>query len=75
MFMKIKIISTIERPLPRCQSYSCVNSCSMIFPIRRILEPPSIEEIAKVVRAGINTIVIPLKTPGSDNGNVILRKV
>ena len=32
---------------------------------------PSIEEIAKVVRAGINTIVIPLTIPGTESGSII----
>ena len=47
---------------------SLCNSCSMIFPIRRILLPPKRAEITKVVRAGTNTMLMPLMIPGTLNG-------
>ena len=49
----------------------CLNSCSITFPIRRILLPPRRSEITKVVSAGTKTIVIPLIIPGMLKGKMI----
>lgn len=45
-------ISTMESPLPRFQLPVWVNSCSMTLPMSRILLPPKILLITKVVRGG-----------------------
>ena len=71
----MKIIRTSESPEPVCQLLPCLNSCSMTFPIRRILLPPRRSEMTKVVRDGTKTIVIPLMTPGTLRGRMILKKV
>ena len=68
-------ISTMESPLPRFQLPVWVNSCSMTLPMSRILLPPKILLITKVVRAGTNTIVIPLNMPGRLKGKMIRTKV
>ena len=65
---KMKIIRTSERPEPKCQLLPLVNSCSMTFPMSRILLPPKRLEITKVVSAGTNTMVMPLMMPGMLSG-------
>ena len=57
------------------QLLPCLNSCSMTFPISRILLPPRRSEMTKVVRDGTNTMVIPLIIPGTLRGRMILQKV
>ena len=71
MLTIIKIIRTMDKPLPKCQLLVCVNSCSMTLPINRILLPPRRLLITKVVKAGTNTMVIPLIIPGILSGKVI----
>ena len=66
-------IITRDSPDPRYQLEFTVNSCSMIFPIRFTFPPPSMLEITNVVRAGINTMVIPLTMPGTHRGKITLR--
>ena len=63
--------SIINKPEPVCQLLPCLNSCSITFPIRRILLPPRRSEITKVVSAGTKTIVIPLIIPGMLKGKMI----
>ena len=68
-------MSTMESPAPRFQLLPFVNSCSMTFPMSRILLPPRRFEITKVVSAGTNTIVIPLTIPGTLSGSRIFVSV
>src|SRR5699024_130875 len=75
ILIRINTISTRESPLPTFQLFPCLNFCSITFPMRRILLPPSRSLITKVVREGTNTMVIPLMTPGRLKGKVILQKV
>ena len=75
MLAMIKSISTRESPEPVFQLLPCLNSCSMTFPMSRILLPPSRSEMTKVVRDGTNTMVIPLMMPGTLRGRMILTNV
>ena len=75
MLIRINTIKTRDRPLPKCQLFPFVNSCSITLPISRILLPPRREEITKVVSAGTNTMVIPLITPGRLSGKIIRQNV
>ena len=49
ILISINTIKTRDRPLPRCQLFPFVNSCSITLPIRRILLPPNRSEITKAV--------------------------
>lgn len=71
ILIRINIINTMDRPLPRCQLDIRVNSCSITSPIRRSLPPPRSELITKVVSAGINTMVMPLIMPGMERGRIM----
>ena len=73
MLMRINTMRTMESPAPRFQLLPFVNSCSMTFPMRRILLPPRRLEITKVVSAGMNTMVMPLMIPGTLKGRMILK--
>ena len=75
MLTKINIMSTIEIPEPRCQLLPWLNSCSIILPMSRTFPPPRISAITNSEMLGTNTIVMPLITPGTESGNIILRKV
>ena len=66
-------IKTRESPEPTFQLLPCLNSCSITFPIRRILLPPRRSDITNVVRCGKNTIVMPLMIPGILSGIMILK--
>lgn len=72
MLTMINTIITSESPEPRYQFEFTVNSCSIIFPIRLTLPPPSMLDITNVVSAGIKTMVTPLAIPGILSGKITL---
>ena len=52
MLAMMNNIKTRESPEPTFQLLPCLNSCSITFPIRRILLPPRRSDITNVVRDG-----------------------
>ena len=68
MEIRIRAIITRDRAEPKFQSLASRNCRSMMSPKRKKLPLPSSREMAKVVTAGMNTMVIPEITPGRDRG-------
>ena len=64
-----------ETALPKCQSPTLINCCSIKLPIREYCPPPNNFGITNEEIAGKNTIVIPVNTPPNDNLKVIFQKV
>ena len=72
---KIITKSTILIAEPKFQFPVTLNCCSIIFPIKFSLFQPKSADISKVEIDGINTIVIPVITPGKLIGNTNLVNV
>ena len=69
----IRSIITSDSAEPKFQSLASRNWRSMMSPNSQKLPLPKSREIANVVTAGMNTIVIPEITPGSESGSTTRR--
>ena len=70
--MRISTIMISDRAEPTFQLPSVRNLLSIRSPNIMVLPPPSIRGMKNVVTEGMNTMVMPLTTPGMDRGMVTL---